>query len=394
MPPPPPTPAEEINKLKPTENEQNKQAYTIALATVEAAEAAIIAANAAAEVVHLTATAPKLPAMTREEISAVRIQTYFRGYIARRALRALKGLVRLNSTVHGTSVKRQSATTLRCMQTFARLQSDIRLRRIKMTEEKQSIQRQMQLKREKELFLDSGSSPVGDDWNTSLQSKEKIEANISNKQEAAMKRERALAYAYSHQWKASSSARSVNIMFADPNNPHWGWSWMERWMFADKDSTAPSRPLPRRQSPMTTATSTMRIKLRPTAAASPRIRRGDLTLTHHHPDDDARSILSVQSEWNKRHSIAGSSVRDDESLTSSPSVPSYMTPTESARAKTRMQNINNSSILDLNETTDTLASSVASGGYVKKRLSFPVTEKRTNTAVARRHSGPPTVNVA
>ena len=40
---------------------------------------------------------------------------------------------------------------------------------------------------------------MGEDWNDSTQSKEQIEARQQNKQEAAMRRERALAYAFSHQ---------------------------------------------------------------------------------------------------------------------------------------------------------------------------------------------------
>ncbi|MFS7917084.1 hypothetical protein Hanom_Chr03g00184881 [Helianthus anomalus] len=37
-----------------------------------------------------------------------------------------------------------------------------------------------------------------------------------------------------------------------------------------------------------------------------------------------RSVFSVWSEMNRRHSIAASSVRDDESMDSSPSVPSFL----------------------------------------------------------------------
>lgn len=67
---------------------------------------------------------------------------------ARRALRALRGLVRLKSLVEGNSVKRQAASTLRCMQTLARVQSQIRSRRLKMSEENQALQRQLLLKQE------------------------------------------------------------------------------------------------------------------------------------------------------------------------------------------------------------------------------------------------------
>lgn len=66
-------------------------------------------------------------------------------------MRALRGLVRLRSLMGSSAIKRQTATTLRCMQTLARVQSQIRSRRIRMLEENQTFQRQLQLKREREL---------------------------------------------------------------------------------------------------------------------------------------------------------------------------------------------------------------------------------------------------
>ena len=59
--------------------------------------------------------------------------------------------MRLKSLIQGQSVKRQATTTLRCMQTLARVQSQIRARRIRMSEENLALQRQLQLKRDKEL---------------------------------------------------------------------------------------------------------------------------------------------------------------------------------------------------------------------------------------------------
>lgn len=70
---------------------------------------------------------------------------------ARRALRALRGLVRLKLLIQGQSVKRQATTTLRCMQTLARVQSQIRTRRLRMSEENQALQRQLLQKHEKEV---------------------------------------------------------------------------------------------------------------------------------------------------------------------------------------------------------------------------------------------------
>lgn len=40
---------------------------------------------------------------------------------------------------------------------------------------------------------------MGEEWDDSFQSKQQIEARLLSKQEAAMRRERAMAYAFSHQ---------------------------------------------------------------------------------------------------------------------------------------------------------------------------------------------------
>lgn len=98
-------------------------------------------------------------------------------------------------------------------------------------------------------------------------------------------------------------------------------------------------------------------------------------------DDDTRSNFSIQSERYRRHSLGGSSVRDDESLASSPAVPSYMASTESTRARSRLPSPLG---IEKNGTPD--RGSVSSA---KKRLSFP-----TSPAGPRRHSGPPRVETS
>ncbi|OVA18148.1 IQ motif [Macleaya cordata] len=406
----PPLPSEEV-KLE-AENEQNKHAYSVALASAAAAEAAVAAAQAAAEVVRLT-TVNRYPGKSEEEVAAIKIQTAFRGYLARRALRALRGLVRLKTLIDGQSVKRQATNTLRCMQTLARVQSQIRARRIRMAEENQALQRQLQSKRDKEL--ENLRASMGEDWDDSFQSKEQIEANLQHKQEAAIRRERALAYAFSHQQMSKNSSRSTNPMFMDPTNPHWGWSWLERWMAARPWETRSTttekelndhssiksasrsiggadisksytrrelkveKPSPTTQKPSRLSPSTPQSKVGSSSMLAGKLKSVSPRGNFYAQDEDCRSILSLQSERPRRHSIAGSSVRDDESLASSPAIPSYMIPTESARARARLQS---PLAVEKNETPEK-----GLAGTVKKRLSFPA-----SPGGPRRHSGPPKVD--
>ncbi|GAB4836493.1 hypothetical protein Ancab_001405 [Ancistrocladus abbreviatus] len=412
-----PAPSQSIEETKfdEGENEQNKHAFSVAIATAAAAEAAVAAAQAAAEVVRLT-TISRFSGKSKEEVAAIRIQTAFRGYLARRALRALRGLVRLKSLIEGQSVKRQAATTLRCMQTLARVQSQIRARRIRISEENQALQRQLQQKHEQELE----KLRMGEEWDDSTRSKEQIEANLQNKQEAAIRRERALAYAFSHQ-QSRKNSRSANPTFMDPNNPHWGWSWLERWMAArpwetrsmterelndhssvksavsrnvsitgeinksyfHRDLNLDNKPSPTaqrssrppsRQSPATPSRPPSSNP--PVAKTKPGSPKGNGWGT----DDDSKSMMSVQSERFRRHSIAGSSVRDDESLASSPAVPSYMAPTRSQSAKSKTKS---PSPLGSTEKNGTMEK--ASAGSVKKRLSFPASPAGVGP---RRHSVP------
>lgn len=107
----------------------NKHAIAVAAATAAVAEAALAAAHAAAEVVRLTSgggsgrTAPYVSGDRRLVLAAVKIQSAFRAYLARRALKALKGLVKLQALVRGHIVRKQSANMLRRMQAMARIQA-------------------------------------------------------------------------------------------------------------------------------------------------------------------------------------------------------------------------------------------------------------------------------
>ncbi|KAM3375030.1 protein IQ-domain 26 [Capsicum galapagoense] len=112
------------------EKEQSKHAIAVAAATAAAADAAVAAAQAAVAVVRLTSQGRSGMFTTgREKWAAAKIQSVFRGYLARKALRALKGLVKLQALVRGFLVRKRAAATLHSMQALIRAQAAVRSQR-------------------------------------------------------------------------------------------------------------------------------------------------------------------------------------------------------------------------------------------------------------------------
>ncbi|KAJ6946904.1 protein IQ-DOMAIN [Populus alba x Populus x berolinensis] len=129
------------------EEDPNKHAVAVAAATAAVAEAAVAAAQAAAEVVRLTSSGRCVNNSVanvsgslglREDLAAVKIQAAFRGYLARRALRALKALVRLQALVRGHIERKRTAEWLHRMQALLRAQSRARAGRAQISESSHS----------------------------------------------------------------------------------------------------------------------------------------------------------------------------------------------------------------------------------------------------------------
>ncbi|PIA57942.1 hypothetical protein AQUCO_00500100v1 [Aquilegia coerulea] len=162
-----------------------------------------------------------------DDIAAIRIQTAFRRYKARKQLRRLKGVVRFKVLAERQSVTKQASTALGYINSWSRIQSQIRARRQFMVTEGRLRQKKL----ENQMKLEAKLQELEVEWCGGSETMEEILARIQQREEAAVKRERAMAYAFSHQWRANSSPNQGKTAY-ELGQANWGWSWVERWVAA------------------------------------------------------------------------------------------------------------------------------------------------------------------
>ncbi|MBA0634965.1 hypothetical protein Godav_025599 [Gossypium davidsonii] len=185
--------------------------------------------------------------MPIEDLAATRIQTAFRAYRARKQLRRLKGIVRLQAQTLNSSIKKQATTTLNYLHSWSNIQAQIRARRLCMVTEGHLRQKKIA----NQIKLEAKLHDIEVEWSCGPETMEEILTKIHHREEAAVKRERTMAYAFSHQWRAPNSDNNGigNYELAKAN---WGWSWVERWIAVrpwesrlPAQSITPKKPLNR-----------------------------------------------------------------------------------------------------------------------------------------------------
>ncbi|KAK9068838.1 hypothetical protein SSX86_012954 [Deinandra increscens subsp. villosa] len=168
---------------------------------------------------------PEAVSLLVENIAATRIQTAFRAFKARTALRYLKGVLRLQTLTQGEFGKKQASNTLVNLQSWSKTQAQIRTRRKRMVEDG-GIRRK---KLENQLKLETKLHDLEVEWSSGSDTKDEVLARIQQREVAAVKRERAMAYAFSHQWRPNSKS-SLGTKDSKLATANWDWSWMDKWI--------------------------------------------------------------------------------------------------------------------------------------------------------------------
>nr|GEU57972.1 hypothetical protein [Tanacetum cinerariifolium] len=230
-----------------------------------------------------------------ENGAAIKIQTTFRGFLARKALRALKGLVKLQAIIRGHLVRHQAVTTLKRLQSVVNIQSQACAKRVLVVD--CTSHNNYQDYGGKDIKIDMNSQKR---WDDSILTKEEENALLCSKREAAMKRERIKEYAYNHRMSSESEQSKVNGKYR---------YWLEQWVDTQLAKREDLQNIRKKEDFESHKVKLRNLKSIDTPTYPPR--------TPHH---------RKQRSYGEEHCS---------SITGSPVVPTYMAATQSARAKSR-----------------------------------------------------------
>ncbi|XVF03385.1 hypothetical protein REPUB_Repub04eG0256700 [Reevesia pubescens] len=145
------------------------------------------------------------PERVRLDQAAVKAQAAFRGYLARRAFRTLKGIIRLQALIRGHLVRRQAVATLCCTWGIVKFQALARGQKVRCSDIGIEVL-------EKHLTLIQGSKS-SDSFKVSASS---VVKNLSNN-------------VFVQKLLASSPAVLPLRLQYGPEEPNSSWQWLQRW---------------------------------------------------------------------------------------------------------------------------------------------------------------------
>ncbi|KAI3445092.1 hypothetical protein Pfo_001757 [Paulownia fortunei] len=246
-----------------------------------------------------------------QDLAATKIQAAFRSYLARKALRALKGVVKLQALIRGWAVRQQAINTLKCLQSIVNIQSEVCSKRCERIKDSLHCQEyKSQDFREKDIKVDLNSQKR---WDDSTLTKEELKALFLTKREASIKRERVKEYYLNHRRSAETERDKV-----------YGRRryWLEQWVDAQLAKSDSPGNLDR------------------TLSANARNRDevgGRLPNLRYLQKQCQGEMSDSPTTYPRRsyHHRKQRSIGDDNSFAGSPAIPTYMASTESAKAKAR-----------------------------------------------------------
>lgn len=301
--------------------EQRKHAMVVAVATAAAAEAAVSAAHAAAEVVRLTSIPSNFGKTTRN-LAATKIQTFFRAYLARKALKALKGVVLLQAVVRGQNVRRQIITHMKSLQSI--LKPEVHQIRVSGTDESCVHGNEIQSFSPKKILVNKDNNKMGcksnETWDYSWFTKEDTEVSWLQKKDANIKRDQMKKFSYSHR------ERPNNVVSREYPNKEDGRKkpWFEE--LEDFRVCAAKQTQKLKETIQSNSTD---------IATNARRQHKLKNVVQGESVEILNSSLSLPRRSFCRANKQEYSVMDDTSLPNSPVFPTYMAATESVKAKIR-----------------------------------------------------------